>query len=399
MTNYFKNNNKTLCCGCRGCEQICPTKCIDMVEDEEGFFYPEIDEAKCINCGLCERVCPINDGGYINKKSFEDPKTYAAYHKEELILDESTSGGAFTAIVQTYCDKDYAIFGAGFDENLVVRHSFVTDKNDIDKFRGSKYVQSEVGYSFKEAKQFLEEGNKVLFVGNPCQVAGLKNFLQKEYINLLCLDFVCHGVPSPKVFEAYKNDLMKKYNSEIVGINFRNKSKKDWLLPYMTVSFDDKKEIHGVYSDNEFIIGFYKSYYIRPVCHACPFAKVPRVSDITIADFWGIEEIKPEFINKRGTSLILLNTNKGQEVFKNIDKYLQYEEALLKDAMKYNSQLYRPTTLDPMRENFMKDFSNGVNFEDLKKRYLRKRSFIKRFISKTLSKQTKNKIKRILKLD
>ena len=190
MSNFFQNSNKNLCCGCRACEQICPEGAIHMEEDKEGFLYPVIDEEKCTKCGMCVKVCPIKDGGYNNKSAFKNPNVYAAYHRDEQILNNSTSGGAFTAVVQAFCDKDYVIFGAIFDENIIIRHTFVTDIKNISKFRWSKYVQSDIGDSFNKARKFLKEGKKVLFSGTPCQIAGLKEFLGKDYENLLTIDLV-----------------------------------------------------------------------------------------------------------------------------------------------------------------------------------------------------------------
>lgn len=399
MANFFQEGNKEFCCGCRACEQICPTNCIDMKVDEEGFLYPIIDKDKCIKCEMCEKVCPIRDGGYSNINAFKSPEVCAAYHKDDEVLYKSTSGGAFTAIAQAFCVENYVIFGAGFDEYQVVRHFYITDKKDLDMFRGSKYVQSDIGYSFNKVKSFLKEGKNVLFTGNPCQVAGLKSFLKKDYENLLCVDFVCHGVPSPKVFEQYKNYLEQKYKSKVTSINFRDKNKKNWKLPYMTIYFENGTKVNDVHSDNIFILGFYNSYYIRPVCHNCPFTKTPRVSDITIADFWGIEEISPQFANDKGTSLILINTNKGREVFKNMKQYLTYESADLKQAIRFNPQLCRPSQNNQMRKSFMRDFSNGMNFNDIKRKYLKRRPFVKRLISSTVNRKTKNMIKRILRMN
>jgi len=398
MTVYFEKNDKNLCCGCRGCEQICPNNCITMKQDQEGFIYPIIDRENCINCGLCEKVCPIRDDGYNNINAFNEPIVYAAYHKDEGIVEKSTSGGAFTSIVQAFCDEDYVIFGASFDENLVVQHTFVTDKSDINKFRGSKYIQSDMGDCFEKARKFLNEGKKVLFTGTPCQIAGLNTFLGKDYNNLLCVDMVCHGVPSPKVFELYKKHLSQKYKQAVKSIDFRDKSKKNWTFPYMTISFKGGKKVQGTHSDNDFITGFYKSYYIRPVCHSCHFTKIPRVSDITIADFWGIEDIKPKFYNKKGTSLILINTESGINVSNNMTQYLIWEIANINDAIKYNPQLNRPADLNAMRSYFMSDLKSGMEFSILRKKYLKRRPLLKRVISRVLNRNSKNKIKKILRI-
>ncbi|MGB7604379.1 MAG: Coenzyme F420 hydrogenase/dehydrogenase, beta subunit C-terminal domain [Lutisporaceae bacterium] len=398
MTSYFQSGGKNLCCGCRGCEQICPTKAIEMTQDNEGFLYPYINIEKCINCGMCEKVCPIKDGGYKNKDVLINPEVYGAYNKDEHILSESTSGGAFTAIIDSFFEDDIVVFGAEYDDNLVVRHTFIEEKRSINKFRGSKYVQSDLGYSYSKVKEFLANRKKILFSGTPCQVAGLKSFLGTDDENLLCVDIVCHGVPSPKVFELYKKYLEEKNESNLVEVNFRDKSKKGWSTPFVSHIYDNGIRKYEVHSDDEFIIGFYKNYYIRPICHSCPFAKVPRVSDITIADFWGVEEINPEFKNNRGTSLILINTLKAKGLYNKLEEYLILEETCLKDAAKYNPQLSHSTTFNPLREQFMDDMINGVDFVVLRKKYLKKRHYFKRLISKMLDKKLKSRIKKILRV-
>lgn len=396
MANFFQNRDKNLCCGCGACEQICPEGAIHMERDEEGFLYPVIDKKKCTNCGMCERVCPIKNGGYVNKNAFEYPKVYAAYHKDERILTKSTSGGAFTAIAQSFCDNNYVIFGASFDEEMVVRHKFITDIKDISKFRGSKYVQSEVGNAFQAAGKFLEEGKKVLFSGTPCQIAGLKEFIGGGHKNLLTVDIVCYGVPSPVIFEKYKQHLINKYKEKIIDINFREKNKRGWVTPYVVIKFEDGRIIRDLNVDNPFIISFYKGYSVRPACCSCPFAKVPRVSDITLGDFWGIEEIDPKFYNKKGNSLVLVNTEKGEKAFSISSHYLFLKKEKIEEAKKFNPRLYRSKENNPERNRFRSD-SQIMKFEDLQKKYLKPRSLAKKILSLILTKKTRNKIKKFLK--
>lgn len=397
MSNYFKSLDKTLCCGCRACEQVCPINCIEMKVDKEGFIYPEIENDKCISCKMCEKVCPIKDDGYKNKDAYKTPKSYGAYNRNDNIIDESTSGGAFSAIIDSFFEDEIIVFGAAFDENLVVKHSFVKDKKSIAKFRGSKYVQSDLGTSYIQIKEFLKDNKKVLFSGTPCQVAGLKSFLQKDYDNLLCVDIVCHGVPSPKVFEMYKNYLSNKYNSKITQINFRDKSIKGWDTPYMSIQFYNGKKLSTIGFDDLFTMGFYKKLYQRPVCHECPFTQVDRVSDITIADFWGVEEINPKFKNNKGTSLILINSDKGKKLYSNLDKNLILEEVDLSSVINFNPQLAKPTSPSAKRKDFMRDLENGKDFNELRKIYLKKRPLIKRLASRVLNKDMKDKIKKIIK--
>lgn len=399
MTNYFNSKNKELCCGCRGCEQICPQKCISMDTDSEGFIYPVIDKEKCIDCKLCEKVCPIKDGGYENNEGVLDkPKAYGGYNRNINIIEKSTSGGAFTAIINSFFSEKIIVFGAGFNENLVVKHFCANSMKDVEKLRGSKYVQSDIQDSYLKIREFLKEGKKVLFSGTPCQVAGLKSFLQIDYDNLFCVDIVCHGVPSPKVFELYKKYLEEKNNSKLIEINFRDKSKRDWHMPFVTHKYSNGKSKKEVHSDDDFIIGFYKDYYVRPICHKCPFTKVKRVSDITIADLWGVEQINSKLNNSRGTSLILLNTKKAINIKANLSNYLELEVIDIEKAIEFNPQLKHPTQPNQNRDKFMNDLNNEYNFNELRKKYLKKRPLLKRIISRTIDKKTKYKIKRFFKL-
>ena len=197
---------KAFCCGCNACVQRCPKQCISMHEDEEGFLYPRVDKTICIECGLCEKVCPV-----INQNEPRKPlKVYAAYNKDEKIRRESSSGGVFTAIAEQVIDEGGIVFGACFDENWEVKHDYTETKEGLKAFRGSKYVQSRIKDNYQKAEHYLKEGRKVLFSGTPCQIAGLKKYLCKEYENLLTVDFICHGVPSPKVWRMYLNETIAR---------------------------------------------------------------------------------------------------------------------------------------------------------------------------------------------
>ncbi|MGL5640708.1 MAG: Coenzyme F420 hydrogenase/dehydrogenase, beta subunit C-terminal domain [Paraclostridium sp.] len=396
MTNYFTCKDKQLCCGCRGCEQICPQKCISMEMDTEGFIYPIIDKTKCIGCKLCENVCPIKDGGYENKDVLDNIQVYGGYNKDEDILEKSTSGGIFSSIVESVFNKKTIVFGAEFDEKLNVRHSYIKEKINLDKFRGSKYVQSDLKDSYTNIKKFLNDDNKVIFSGTPCQVAGLKSFLKVDYDNLICIDIVCHGVPSPKVFKMYKEYLEKKYKSDIKSINFRDKSIKGWDTPYMTIDFNSGKKITNIGYDDYFSMGFYKKLYQRPVCHKCPFTKTKRVSDVTIADFWGVEDINNKIKNNKGTSLVIFNSKKSLNILEKIKDTTLLERVDLKEAIKFNPQLVSCTNPNEQRNEFMMDLNNGYDFNMLRKKYLKKRALMKRIASKMINKSTKQQIKKFL---
>lgn len=218
MNNYLDNNNKEECFGCEACKQICPKKAIEMVEDEYGFKYPKIIKDKCVECGLCRKICPYSN---MPKRYSENKTAFGGYHKDWKIRDGSTSGGAFSAIVDAYCDSNYVIFGATA-KGLKVFHTYIEDKKDLNMFRKSKYSQSEIGNSYKDVKKFLEEGKKVLFSGTPCQIAGLRAFLHNvDTKNLLTIEVICEGVPSPLYMKKYEEYLKQKYNSEIETLDYR----------------------------------------------------------------------------------------------------------------------------------------------------------------------------------
>ncbi|MCO5385776.1 MAG: Coenzyme F420 hydrogenase/dehydrogenase, beta subunit C-terminal domain [Desulfosporosinus sp.] len=399
--NHIEITEKHKCSGCSACMNICPTNCIKMKPDEEGFIYPNIDESKCIECGLCISTCPFISESEVKLFADEQPQAYALYHKNEQIRQQSTSGGAFTAICETFCgNSNYAIFGAGYGDGLNVCHSYVKNIDDLGKFRKSKYVQSEIGMSFTQAKQLLNDGKKVLFSGTPCQIAGLKTFLRKPYDNLITVDLVCHGVPTPIMFDKYKAFMERTYKDTITAIDFRNKRNAGWENSKISIHFNKRKpyERHSLTKDDPFMNAFLSYLCFRPSCYYCPFAKTLRVSDITIGDFWGIEIIKPELNDNKGLSLVLVNTQKGRNLFKNVDGITYIESVDLYNAIKFNGQLKAPVQANKSREQFMSDLKL-LKFETLIQRYLKPRPLVNRLATKFLSKKTKQRIKRIIGLN
>ena len=341
--------SKELCCGCNACFQVCPKHCISMNEDKEGFLYPCVDVNICIDCHLCEKVCPV-----INQKEHRTPVgVYAAKNKDEEARMKSSSGGLFILLAEKILSEKGVVFGARFDQNWEVVHDFAEDLKGVVEFQRSKYVQSRVGDSYKNAEEFLKQGKRVLFTGTPCQVAGLRLFLRKEYENLLTVDFVCHGVPSPKVWRMYlkeilnspkgsvgKNTVLHSLNdlSVIAGISFRDKQfgwKKFGFVVRKSVPLfgTDKNSVllSEIFSKNLFMRGFLNDLYLRPSCHACPSKCFKSGSDITIGDYWGIQEVLPDFDDDKGVSLIMINTEKGHCIYKALaveSKQTSYAEAL-----------------------------------------------------------------------
>ncbi|MBE9469363.1 MAG: Coenzyme F420 hydrogenase/dehydrogenase, beta subunit C-terminal domain [Bacteroidetes bacterium] len=314
---------KSDCCGCNACTQVCPKQCINMIEDKEGFLYPHVDLTECIDCGLCEKVCPV-----INQNHPRKPLgVYAAKNTNEQIRLDSSSGGLFTIIAQSIINQGGVVFGAKFNDSWAVVHDYSETIEGLVAFRKSKYVQSIIGNSFNKVLAFLKEGRKVLFTGTPCQIAGLKLFLRKEYENLLTIDIVCHGVPSPLVWRKYLAESLlsldqgkKTSCANINDINFRNKDKgwKSFRFVLNGLSGNKKIGINQPFSQNVFTKGFLQNLYLRPSCHKCPAKKFKSGSDITLGDFWGIENTLPKMNDDRGTSLVAVNTIKGEVLYSNL---------------------------------------------------------------------------------
>lgn len=317
------------CCGCNACAQICPKQCITMQEDNEGFLYPRVDTENCIDCHLCEKTCPVSNHGMERKPL----KVYAAINKDEEVRKQSSSGGIFTALAEQVIKQGGVVFGARFDERWQVKHDYTETMEGLAAFRGSKYVQSRIGNTYQEAEQFLKVGRKVLFSGTPCQIAGLRNYLRKEYDNLLAIDFICHGVPSPMVWRRYlkeevarqcdrKNSVLSHPIHEedvlVEGISFRDKTmgwkKFSFALTLSTTNGSgDKIQFCSCspMTKNEYLRGFMSNVYLRPSCYSCAFKCLKSKSDITLGDFWNIRLYNKHLDDNQGLSLMLLNNSRG----------------------------------------------------------------------------------------
>lgn len=359
----FVRELKKDCCGCTTCMNICPQKCIEMTTDEEGFLYPHIDEKKCINCNLCRKICPFQEGGDNLKNESHNPIVLAAKHKDDDIRMSSSSGGAFTAISDFVLNENGVIIGVAFDDNFKVCHQVAFDKKGRDRFKGSKYVQSHLGDIFLKVQKHLED-KIVLFSGTPCQVAGLKAFLKDDYHNLITCDIVCHGVSSPKVFKDYLDFMENKFSSSTKNINFREK-KTGWHS-FSCVHEFENKIVSKVFSCNPFCSLFNKSLILRQSCHNCVFTNFERPSDITLADFWGIQRVKPEFDDNKGISLIILNTRKGELIFEKIKDCLYFRKSNVSECVQPN--LREPTKSSGKRNMFWKDYKNR-GFKYVAKKY------------------------------
>ena len=368
--------NKTNCCGCYACYNICSKNAIEMIENEKGFKYPKIDKEKCINCGLCNNVCPIIN----NNDTKNDPEAYACYCKDEDIRKNSSSGGIFTLITTEILNDDGIVFGAAFDKNFKVNHIRIEKIEELDKLRGSKYVQSDIGDTYKQAKKYLQDGKKVLFTGTPCQIEGLYKYLQKEYENLYTQDIICHGVPSPKVWEVYKKYRESKDNNDIKKISFRNKD-NGWKLYNLKFEYENGENYKKNQNEDLYMKVFLQDISLRDSCYDCRFKKYNRISDITLADFWGINNILPEIDDNKGISLVIINSEKGKKIFEKINKNIVIRKVELNEAIKYNPSMTKSSNKNSNRENFFKDLEN-INFEKLCKKYLRKNNYFRKVIRK-----------------
>lgn len=369
----IKEKNK--CCGCHGCMNICPKNAITMVEDEKGFKYPEIDSKKCIECNLCENVCPI-----LNKtKNDSEPVAYGAYNVDEEVRKSSSSGGIFTLLANYILENDGVIFGAAFESDFSVKHIEINNKSDLDKLRTSKYVQSSIEDTYKKARNYLNKGVKVLFTGTPCQIEGLYSFLRKDYENLYTQDIICHGVPSPKVWRKYLEYREKQDSKKPVRINFRQKD-DGWNLYALLLQYDNSayKKNHR---DDFFMKAFLRDVCLRDSCYNCSFKSKNRKSDITLADFWGIQEIDRTMDDDKGTSLVIVNTIKGNELFEKIKINTVYKKVDFGESIKYNTSMYKSVVMPKEREAFFENLEN-LEFDNLVNKYTPKRSLFRRALSK-----------------
>lgn len=334
------------CCGCSACVQACPKQCIIMVNDEEGFLYPQIDIDTCINCNKCEQVCPI-----INQNSHQKPiASYAAKNKNDQIRLMSSSGGIFTLLAEKTINNNGVVFGAKFNDNWDVIHDYTEKLDGIIAFRGSKYVQSQIGDNYKKTQKFLQEGREVIFSGTPCQIAGLHRFLNKTYLNLITIDIICHGVPSPMVWQKY---IQRYHQKQITDILFRDKT-NGWKDYEFVISSGQHTIIREKRANNVFMNLFLSDLCLRPSCSNCPAKKGSSHSDITIADFWGIEHVIPTFDDDKGCNLVLINSIKGADIFNSLD--CEKVETNFDDAIKHNASYYKSVSEPKYRSYFFENF-------------------------------------------
>ena len=384
---FLDTEDKITCFGCEGCIQICSRNAISMEEDSEGFRYPVINPAACIHCRLCRKVCPYDN---MPMKYDSDQYVFGGYHLDPETRFDSTSGGAFSAIVDSFCNQNYVIFGAEA-KGLLVFHSYITDKKEVHKFRKSKYSQSIMNSSYKNAKRFLQEGKKVLFSGTPCQIAGLLSFLENvNKDNLLTVEVICEGVPSPLYIRKLNHYIEKKYGASIESIDYRYTGKGvlsqgKWDFEIMMITLQNKKNV--LFKDrwfNPFWSIWLDHLMSRPSCYQCPFTTTGRVADITLGDLWGVHKYCPELYGRNGgSSLVTCNTEKGKIVFLDAQKRMFGHELKFEDALRYQGPMRKPITVNPSRELFFEDLKSNTDYHMINKKWAKKPTF-KLFLQKYL---------------
>jgi coenzyme F420-reducing hydrogenase beta subunit len=390
MNEYLISNDKRKCCGCTACVHICPAMCITMHVDDEGFLYPIVsDERKCINCGRCSKVCPME----IKTSEGNVPSAiYAGVIKNNDILIESSSGGAFSAIAEYVFDNNGVVCGCILDYELRAKHIIVDNKAEFAQLRGSKYIQSNMQDIYHDIKKMLEDDRPVLFVGTPCQVAGLRLFLGELHHGLIAVDLICHGVPSQMFFDSWVDTEEKNRKTKIKNIKFREKGKYGWghIISYETAT---GKKIIQPPSINSYYYAYLNALNYRETCYVCPFTTIQRTGDLTIADFWGIEKEK-NFIDKdKGVSMILVNTNIGQSLLKKLDATISLYSCSPMNIDKRQDQLRKPVSRPNLRSKIygcIKETSYG----QVEKRYLRSKFYLYYLFASKIPERVRNFIKK-----
>ncbi len=375
-------NNKKDCCGCSACVQICPKQCISMKNDSEGFAYPIVDRNVCVECGLCEKVCPILNA---IKTGDTVKNTYVGYAGNDIIREKSSSGGIFSLLADEVLNEGGIVFGAAFDDSFMVRHIAADSEKGLERLRGSKYLQSDIGDTFKICKQELDKGRKVLYTGTACQIAGLKSFLKNEYENLIAVDVLCHGVPTSELWKKYLNEQKQKYGSDVYQVSFRKKS-TGWKKYSVEIQFANSEKYEKRAAEDKYMRLFLSDICLRPSCHDCKFKSLERASDITIGDSWGINNYMPEMDDDKGTSVILVHSEKGQAVIDNISKSMNIKKAETEYALPPTADSRKSVAPHMKREKFFELLATGAGIDVLAD--LLKPSFIHR---------VKRKIKSIIK--
>ena len=369
------------CCGCGACASVCPENCISFATDGEGFLYPAVDEKNCVGCNACERACPMLSEPEKNTVV----RACAVINNDKETRLKSSSGGIFGLLAEDVFENGGAVFGAAFDESFAVRHICAHTADELPLLRGSKYVQSNTTGIFETVKQLLDSDRQVLFSGTPCQVAGLKKSLGKNYLNLLTVDLVCHGVPSPVAWQRYLDFTKKKYSAEPVFVNFRSKV-SGWKKFSIEILFKNGRALREDVYDNLYMKAFLRNLSLRPSCYNCPFKGLERVSDITLADFWGVEHVCSDMNDGLGTSLVFINSNSGLSAFEKLGSRIRVAETDASEAVKYNSAAIKSVARPENRDEFFRILQRGGFVKEMH-----------RFLAEPFSVRLKKSLKKTVK--
>lgn len=345
------------CAGCFGCGDVCPKKAISYVQNEYGFFYPKVDKTKCINCGLCVKVCPQLNSKIVNQSN---QKGFISYSKNNEIYNSSASGGIFSELALYFLNNNGLVYGASFD-GLKVKHIKIDKIEDLEKIQRSKYIQSNAKGIYKDCKEYLNKGKSVLFSGTPCQISALKNYLGKEYDNLLTCDIVCHGVPSQGFFDKCIELENEKRKGKIIRFDFRYKTKKHTSprnFRYIIEKNGKKIERIGNYYDFNYLVGFYKYLTLRDSCYECKYAKMNRIGDLTLGDYWDVRE---KYNKENGISMVVVNTKKGELFLDKIKDKVFLAEESMQLIKKGNETFNGPTKMPKERNDFMNLYTSNFN--------------------------------------
>lgn len=374
---------KAKCCGCGSCAVVCLKNCITMAVDSEGFRYPVIDNAKCVHCGACDKACPIITHMLLNGA----PAALATQNIDDSVRQSSSSGGVFTALAQDVFAQGGRVCAAVYDSDFSVRHVIADSVDQLIRMRGAKYAQSRAEYCFPEIRTLLQKEISVLFVGTPCQTAGLRAYLGREYEDLLIVDMVCHGVPSPKVWQKYlkERNLLDAPGCTLRSVNLRSKS-TGWSRYGYSVEMEYADgTIHSVPQGQDiFMRGFVSNLYLRPSCAECTFKGVERCSDLTLGDYWGIWDQHPDFDDNKGTSLLLIHSEKGKKAYDKISDQFRSLHVTVQEAIAQNPSAVHTSIPHPNRGKFFLGMDATKNLQQWIKGCLepKRESLLRRLIRK-----------------
>lgn len=365
------------CCGCMACGDVCPKGAITFKKDIEGFLYPDINK-NCIDCGLCRQVCPVvhNFDGCVASEQ----KYIGCLDKDKQRRKTGSSGGLFGLLAMQLMSEGYVVVGAAFDENLKLKHQIANSPKELERLKKSKYLQSDCGGIYREIKEHIAKDGKIMFVGTPCQCAALKQYLGKKLSNVILVDFACHGVPSQDLFDKCISYDEQKLGGKIKSYSFRYKSQRYGSPQDFSLLLEKGNKllpITGKYYEEPFYCGFQKYITLRPSCYHCKWAKEERISDITLADFWGIEEATNKWDRTAHPSLVILNTEKGRQLFEKIKPEIDFFEASKESAVKGNGSLIVPTKRTQARDDFFVDLRTAPFSAVVKKHLTVRRAWMK----------------------